>query len=407
MWSNAAPPSLSGRATPVKPSSAAMANRSRGKRPLSSSSRVRGLTSDSANSRTDFCSSSCSSVSSRFTVWAYLSLSRYSSGTSSSGTSRVRISPWSASSASSTPCTASASSVWPSSSSSPTLSESARSLMLMPCRSPMRRRRALCSASLKRNFPARRGSSELEVAPDDGSTPREARRVFGLGPALPFSLPAPRLTRATFFLLPFFAVFLAALRFLAMVAKPLCGRPLHVTRKPAKTKSGQRFAQLLVADRQLFRVYARFAGNGHEVRIAHPARQGMQMQMAHHAGAGSPAEVHAQVHAVRPVKIAKNRFHALRQMHHFGQRCGSAVAEFRNVRVGNHHHMAGGIGVAIQDHERGSSAVSDEGYLVILALRRVAENAFRLLSGVCLRDVLIAPGCPEIVHCVRSLARKF
>src|SRR5258708_12286766 len=64
-WSKPAPPSASGNAMPVSPSSAAFLKSSRGKCPVSSSSFASGLTSDSANSRTLFCSSSCSSVSFR------------------------------------------------------------------------------------------------------------------------------------------------------------------------------------------------------------------------------------------------------------------------------------------------------------------------------------------------------
>src|SRR5436190_3484613 len=63
-------------------------------------------------------------------------LSRYSPGTSSCGTSCVRTSPASASSASSTPFTASASNVFPSSSNSSTLSESAPWTLDNPCKSP-------------------------------------------------------------------------------------------------------------------------------------------------------------------------------------------------------------------------------------------------------------------------------
>src|SRR5882724_2171083 len=63
-------------------------------------------------------------------------LSRYSPGTSSCGTSCVRTSASSASSASSTPLTASASNVFPSSSNSSTLSESAPWTLDNPCKSP-------------------------------------------------------------------------------------------------------------------------------------------------------------------------------------------------------------------------------------------------------------------------------
>jgi hypothetical protein len=64
------------------------------------------------------------------------SLSRYSPGTSSSGTSCVWTSFSSASSASSTPFTTSASNAFPSSSNSSTLSESAPSRLDNPCRPP-------------------------------------------------------------------------------------------------------------------------------------------------------------------------------------------------------------------------------------------------------------------------------
>src|ERR1700674_2890061 len=66
MWSKPAPPSDSGNATPVRPSSAALRNVSRGKFPVSSISRASGFTSFSANSRTVRCSSFCSSFNSRF-----------------------------------------------------------------------------------------------------------------------------------------------------------------------------------------------------------------------------------------------------------------------------------------------------------------------------------------------------
>src|SRR5271167_2164743 len=66
MWSMPAPPSASGMATPVRPSSAAFWKSSRGNLPFSSFSRARGLTSASAKSRTLFWRSFCSSVSSRF-----------------------------------------------------------------------------------------------------------------------------------------------------------------------------------------------------------------------------------------------------------------------------------------------------------------------------------------------------
>ncbi|SRR6266481_9953361 len=68
--------------------------------------------------------------------FSHSSLSRYSPGTSSWGTSCVRTSPSSASPASCTPFTTSASKAFPSSSNSSTLSESAPSRLDNPCKSP-------------------------------------------------------------------------------------------------------------------------------------------------------------------------------------------------------------------------------------------------------------------------------
>src|SRR6476661_3637984 len=98
--------------------------------------------------------------------------------------------------------------------------------MLMPCRSPMRRRRALSSVLLSRSLPARLGSSELDAGPDDGSTARaDTRRSLDFRMALAFALNLPvlALARAGFFFATVFIVFLAALRFLAMAMRPLCG----------------------------------------------------------------------------------------------------------------------------------------------------------------------------------------
>src|SRR5580700_3622999 len=66
MWSKPAPPSDSGMAMPVRPSSAAFLKVARGKWPVSSSSLASGRTSDSAKSRTVFWRRDCSSVRSRF-----------------------------------------------------------------------------------------------------------------------------------------------------------------------------------------------------------------------------------------------------------------------------------------------------------------------------------------------------
>src|SRR5712691_10011868 len=162
MWSKPAPPSDSGKGTPVSPRSAALLKSSRGKRPVSSSSFARGRTSDSANSRTLFCSSFCSSVSSRSTV--------------------------------------------------------------------------AHSRPAKHSF-------ELRIL----------SRLTGL------------------------------------------------------RESGERLGEVFVRGLQIFRVHARLARHGHEVRIPDPARQHVQVQMSSHSRARGAAEIHSQVHPIGLVIRAQSR----------------------------------------------------------------------------------------------------
>src|SRR5712692_4919823 len=171
MWSKPAPPSDSGNATPVNPSSAAFLKSSRGKCPVSSSSFASGRTSDSANSRTLFCSSFCSSVSSR--------------------------------------------------------------------------------SNVSDSFSAKN------------------RYEYGIRARLAHAL-----------------------------------------------RSGKRLRESFVSCRKIFRVYTRLSDYGHEIRIAHPARQDVQMQMSHHPSPRSAPQIHSQVHSIGFVILAQNFFQTLRQPHH-------------------------------------------------------------------------------------------
>src|SRR6266849_6792912 len=202
MWSKPAPPSSSGKATPVRPSSAAFLNVSRGKCPVSSSSRASGFTSDSANSRTLFCSNFCSSVSSRFKV--------------------------------------------------------------------------VFSA----HKPDRRSYSAFYV-PVRACCSEEGR------------------------------------------AKPV------------------------VRGLQIFRVDAGLTSHGHKVRIAGPARQGVQVQVSRHSRSGGAPQIHAKVHSVRFVGRAESRLDALRELHHLFQCLRRAQVQFGHMGVWHDHDVSRCIRVSV------------------------------------------------------------
>src|SRR5205085_4130964 len=77
--------------------------------------------------------------------------------------------------------------------------------------------------------------------------------------------------------------------------------------------SSERLGKPLVGGLQIFRVNARFARHRHEIRIANPARQHMQVQVPGDSCARRAAKIHAQVHAVRLVLFAVNGFETLRE----------------------------------------------------------------------------------------------
>src|SRR6266700_531978 len=179
-----------------------------------------------------------------------------------------------------------------------------------------------------------------------------------------------------------------------------------LSRPTGVRESGKRLGETFERGLQIFRVDAGFAGDGHEIGVADPARQGVQMQVSNDARARGAAQIHSQVHPIGLVICAQSRFYALRQLHHFVERSGFAQIQFRNVRVRHDHHVPGGVRKTIQDDEGLFAAMDDERFRVILPRRGLAKNAFRLVSTRCLFHVLVAPGSPDIVHCFASFFEK-
>ena len=78
----------------------------------------------------------------------------------------------------------------------------------------------------------------------------------------------------------------------------------------------------MVGGGQIFGFDASFGYYGHEVGIAGPAREDMEVEVAGDAGASGAAEVHAEVVAVRVIGFFEGELDSLGQHHHFGERGG-------------------------------------------------------------------------------------
>ena len=108
----------------------------------------------------------------------------------------------------------------------------------------------------------------------------------------------------------------------------------------------------------------------------------MKVDVTDDAGAASAAEIHADVHAVRFVERAKRAFNTRGKLHHFGEGFGIRAGEIADVRVGNDHDVAGGIGKTIEDDEDFFAAIDDESIFIVSAGGGAAEDAFGEFVGL-------------------------
>ena len=140
--------------------------------------------------------------------------------------------------------------------------------------------------------------------------------------------------------------------------------------------------------------------DGHEVGVACPAGHDVEVNVVDDAGARNPAEVPAEVVALRSVGLGESRDPALSKAVDLESLIVRKVGELADVPVGGDHQVAGGVRELVQEHEGALAAVDDEPLLVV-AGGRVAEDAARLLVG--LGDVLEPPGSPELLRHGREI----
>ena len=122
----------------------------------------------------------------------------------------------------------------------------------------------------------------------------------------------------------------------------------------------------------------------------------MHVDVPGHARAGSLADVHAEIYAVRSVELAENLFHFLGQIHHFVRSLDGKLLQLVKVGEGHNHYVTGRIGIRVQDDIAMLGAMDDSCLGIVSELGKITEDAAgNLFSG---GDVSVAPGGPEIIH---------
>ena len=169
---------------------------------------------------------------------------------------------------------------------------------------------------------------------------------------------------------------------------------------------------------------AGFAYGCHEVGVAHPARHGVQMQMAGDARARGLADVHSKIEAMGRIDAIENAFGTLRQIDELVRGGEGQRRQPVKMRVGHDHDVARGVGKGVEadeamfgahDQPAGSfglvaghslqNGVVDGGDEVAEDAAQVAGPGIERLRnarahGAIRRcDVSKTPGSPEMVHC--------
>ena len=122
----------------------------------------------------------------------------------------------------------------------------------------------------------------------------------------------------------------------------------------------------------------------------------MQVKMPGDSRACTTTEVHTQIETLRVIDIRERLLHALRLLHHFGERGGIAFIELGHVCIGYDHYVPARVGKPIENDEGELAAENDLRLYIILESERLAENAALIFSRI--GNVAVTPRSPEEIH---------
>src|SRR5207237_8239149 len=153
--------------------------------------------------------------------------------------------------------------------------------------------------------------------------------------------------------------------------------------------------QPIGADGEFLGQHARLADDGHEVRVAAPARDDVHVHMIQDARARGLPKVDPHVHSVRRVGFGQRDLRAPRQLHHFAQFVRRHGRERRDMPVGDDHQVTVVVGKQVKDDETAGTAEKDERSGVAVG-EGGAENAVRGTTRA--GDVGETPRTPQVIH---------
>src|SRR5262249_44158060 len=138
------------------------------------------------------------------------------------------------------------------------------------------------------------------------------------------------------------------------------------------------------------------ANYGYKIRVRHPARQHVHMDVIGDASARGSADVHSKIDSIRRVELPQYSLHTLSKLDHFLGNFGRQLCQRVQMGEGDDHYMAASVWIGVQDDETMLAAISNVNPGVIAFLREITKNTAGDFSrGGYIR---VSPWCPEIVH---------
>jgi len=128
---------------------------------------------------------------------------------------------------------------------------------------------------------------------------------------------------------------------------------------------------------QRLRHDGRVRKDGHEVRVAIPARDDVDVQMLDDARAGAFAEIDAEIEAVGAHDFGERVLTATRELHEVGHFLHGQSIQVGRLFVGHRHHVPASVGIFVEQRKTGAVPGDDVVGLVIIGLGRAGEDALR------------------------------
>ena len=114
--------------------------------------------------------------------------------------------------------------------------------------------------------------------------------------------------------------------------------------------------------------------------------------------AGCATEIKTSIRSMRLQCPIEHRECVIKELPELSPLCGVQFSRVGEVAVGGDQNVPVGVGVEIEDHEAGRTAVQDQLLLIVGIGRSSTEHTLQRFVAGCGLDEFQPPGCPDALH---------